>query len=307
MQIERQDIIKQFPWLVKKNCKYIISSSYDGLICSSFLNHYLGWELVGYYDLESLWISENAKKNKEDIIWVDLNILPIQGRAIGGHIISYDNKIPKGFDSSCNPNIIVKLSSSDFKYKYPFSTILFLMWLHKKYTNDNDESKFLILNADDAWLKYQNYQSNCDLWKKTLSDYNWDFLFNNVNKKAFEKKICQKYYPNFESNYFFNRTGKIQSRYYNIKSRQLWFNPDWDQDIILNLINYFAEKLNWTPPKIPSISSRIDGKKNKITLSKIKNDGLDSFINKNKVFSYAMISNRTMSYTIFNKMKKNPI
>tara|TARA_Y100000996_G_scaffold25220_1_gene18071 strand:+ start:7963 stop:8886 length:924 start_codon:yes stop_codon:yes gene_type:complete len=307
MQIKRQDIIKQFPWLVKKKCKYIISSSYDGLICSSFLNHYLGWELVGYYDLESLWISETAKKNKEDIIWVDLNILPIQGRAIGGHIVSYDNKIPKGFDSSCNPNILVKLSSSDFKYKYPFSTILFLMWLHKKYANDDDESKFLMLNADDAWLKYQKYQSNCDLWKKTLSDYDWDFLFNNVDKKTFEKKICQRYYPNFESNYFFNQTGKIQSRYYNIKSRQLWFNPDWDQDIILNLINYFAEKLNWTPPQIPSISNRIDGKKNKITLSKIKDDGLDSFINKNKVFSYAMISNRTMSYTIFNKMKKNPI
>ena len=307
MQIKRQDIIKQFPWLVKKNCKYIISSSYDGLMCSSFLNHYLGWELVGYYDLESLWISESAKKNKEDIIWVDLNILPIQGRAIGGHIVSYDNKIPKGFDSSCNPNILAKLSSSDFKYKYPFSTILFLMWLHNKYANDDDESKFLILNADDAWLKYQKYQSNCDLWKKTLSDYNWDFLFNNVDKKTFEKKINQKFYPNFESNYFFNQTGKIQSRYYNIKSRQLWFNPDWDQDIILNLINYFAEKLDWTPPQIPIISNRIDGKRNKITLSKIKDDGLDYFINKNKVFSYAMISNRTMSYTIFNKMKKNPI
>lgn len=307
MQIKRQDIIKQFPWLVKKNCKYIISSSYDGLMCSSFLNHYLGWELVGYYDLESLWISESAKKNKEDIIWVDLNILPIQGRAIGGHIVSYDNKIPKGFDSSCNPNILAKLSSSDFKYKYPFSTILFLMWLHNKYANDDDESKFLILNADDAWLKYQKYQSNCDLWKKTLSDYNWDFLFNNVDKKTFEKKINQKFYPNFESNYFFNQTGKIKSRYYNIKSRQLWFNPDWDQDIILNLINYFAEKLDWTPPQIPIISNRIDGKRNKITLSKIKDDGLDSFINKNKVFSYAMISNRTMSYTIFNKMKKNPI
>mgnify|MGYP001438966641 FL=1 len=307
MQIKRQDIIKQFPWLVKKNCKYIISSSYDGLMCSSFLNHYLGWDLVGYYDLESLWISESAKKNKEDIIWVDLNILPIQGRAIGGHIVSYDNKIPKGFDSSCNPNILAKLSSSDFKYKYPFSTILFLMWLHNKYANDDDESKFLILNADDAWLKYQKYQSNCDLWKKTLSDYNWDFLFNDVDKKTFEKKINQKFYPNFESNYFFNQTGKIQSRYYNIKSRQLWFNPDWDQDIILNLINYFAEKLDWTPPQIPIISNRIDGKRNKITLSKIKDDGLDYFINKNKIFSYAMISNRTMSYTIFNKMKKNPI
>ena len=307
MEIKRQQIIKQFPWLTKKKCKYIISSSYDGLICSSFLNHYLNWELVGYYNLESLWISDSAKKNKEDIIWVDLNILPIQGRAIGGHIVSYDNKIPKGFDSSCNPNILAKLSSSDFKYKYPFSTILFLMWLHKKYISDSDEAKFLVLNADDTWLKYQNYQANCELWGKTLSDYDWSLLFNNVDKKIFERKINQKYYPFFESNRFFNQTGKIQSNHFSIKSRQLWFNPDWDEDIILNLINYFAEKLEWTPPKIPDIGTRLDGVKNKISLSKIKEEGLDSFIKKNKVFSYAMISNRTMSYTIFNKMKKNPI
>ena len=307
MEIQRKKIINQFPWLKKKNCKYIISSSYDGLICSSFLNHFLNWELVGYYDLESLWISKNAIDNKEDIIWVDLNILPIQGRAIGGHIVAYNNKIPKGFDSSCNPNILVKLSSGDFKYKYPFSTIMFLLWLHKKYINSNDDAKFAILNADDVWLKCQNYKTNCNLWEKTLADYDWDVLLGKINSKMFEKKINQKYYPFFESNNFFNQTGKIRSNHYGIKSRQLWFNPDWDENIILNLIDYFAEKLEWTPPNLPIISDRIDGVKNKVGLTTIKNEGIDSFIKKNKVFSYAITSTKTMSFTIFNKMKKNPI
>ena len=307
MQIKRQDIIKQFPWLKKKNCHYIISSSYDGLICSSFLNHFLNWKLVGYYDLESLWISQNAIDDKENIIWVDLNILPIQGRAIGGHIVAYDNKIPKGFDSSCNPNILVKLSSSDFKYKYPFSTIMFLLWLHKKYINSNDDAKFAVLNADDVWLKRQNYKANSDLWEKTLTDYDWDILLGKTNSKMFEKKINQKYYPFFESNNFFNQSGKIISKHYGIKSRQLWFNPDWDENIILNLIDYFAEKLEWTPPNLPIISDRIDGVKNKVGLSTIKNEGIDSFIKKKKIFSYAITSTKTMSFTIFNKMKKNPI
>ena len=307
MEIQRKQIINQFPWLKKKNCKYIISSSYDGLICSSFLNHFLNWELVGYYDLESLWISKNAVDNKEDIIWVDLNILPIQGRAIGGHIVAYNNKIPKGFDSSCNPNILVKLSSGDFKYKYPFSTIMFLLWLHKKYINSNDDAKFAVLNADDVWLKCQNYKTNCNLWEKTLADYDWNLLLGKINSKMFEKKINQKYYPFFESNNFFNQTGKITSNHYGIKSRQLWFNPDWDENIILNLIDYFAEKLEWTPPNLPIISDRIDGIKNKVGLTTIKNEGIDSFIKKNKVFSYAITSTKTMSFTIFNKMKKNPI
>ena len=86
-----------------KNKKFIISADYNGVICASFLSHILDWELVGYYDLESLWVSEENTKNYNDIIWVDLNILPKQGRAIGGHIVSLDGQTPKGFQTSCIP------------------------------------------------------------------------------------------------------------------------------------------------------------------------------------------------------------
>ena len=72
MEIKRKEIISRFPWLMQKKCQYIVSSSYDGLICASFLNHFLKWELVGYYDLESLWICEQDAQNYNDIIWVDL-------------------------------------------------------------------------------------------------------------------------------------------------------------------------------------------------------------------------------------------
>ena len=307
MEIKRIEIIKLFPWLMKKNCQYIISSSYDGLICASFLNHFLNWELVGYYDFQHLWLSNKAKQSKKQIIWVDLNILPIEGRAIGGHIVGYNNEIPKGFDTSCNPNILVKLSSNDFKYKYPFSTIIFLMWLHNKNCFDTDNAKFAILNADDVWLKYQKYMSNCNLWKKSLTDYDWEHLFNNVEKKTFEKKIAQTYYPFFESQGIFTQSGKLKSKHYNISSKQIWFNPDWDEDIILNLIDYFGRTLEWTPPTLPSIDSRIDGIKNKIELCYIKEKGINHFIKKNKIFSYAITSNKILSYTIFKKMNQNPI
>ena len=307
MEIRRSKIINKFPWLKQKNCKYIISSSYEGLICSSFLNHFLDWKLVGYYDLEKLWISEEAKKNKKNIIWVDLNILPIQGRAIGGHIVALDNEIPGGFKSSCNPNILVRLSSNDFKYKYPFSTIMFLLWLHNKKILDSDESRFALLHADDTWLKYQKYNSNCKLWINTLNDYNWGSIFDKANNKTFEKKIGTKYYPYFQSKNFFNQKGKIKSQFYNIISKQLWFNPDWDEDIILNILSYFAKTLEWTPPVIPTISDRIDGLKSKIDLKEIKAEGINNFVKTNKVFSYAIPSKKTFSYTVFNKMKQNPI
>ncbi len=305
MKIKRSHIIKKFPWIVKKNQQYIISASYDGLICAAFLKHFLNWELVGYYNFENLWISKKAKNNKNNIIWIDLNILPIKGRAIGGHIVAYNNQIPKGFDTSCNPNTLIRLSEKDFQYKYPFSTIVFLMWLHNKYVVE--KAKFTLFHSDDVWLKYQKYNSNCKLWQKALTDYDWDLLFEGIEKKSFEKKVSQKYYPFFESNHFFNQTGKIKSKYYNITSKQLWFNPDWDEDIILNLCDYFAQTLDWEPPKLPSIDNRIDGIKNKIALSKVKSQGISHFINSNNVFSYAITSTKTLSYTVFNNRKNKPL
>ena len=130
MIFTRDDIIKKFPWINKKGQKFIVSADYDGLICASLLNHIKGWKLVGYYNLESIWISSEAKKNKTDVIWVDLNILPRQGRSIGGHITSIKDEIAPGFDTSCNLNIIAKLNSSKFNKKFPMSTLLFFLWLY---------------------------------------------------------------------------------------------------------------------------------------------------------------------------------
>ena len=84
-------------------------------------------------------------------------------------------------------------------------------------------------------------------------------------------------------------------------------NPDWDEDIILNLFKYFAEHLEWSPPELPNISERIDGTKDTIELNKIKEHGINQFIKDKKVFSYAITSTKTLSYTIFNGMKRNPI
>ena len=110
MIFDTQEIFKNYPWLLEKKLPMIISSSYDGLICASLLHHHLDWNLVGYYNHESLWISKEAIDRKKDIIWVDLNILPKQGKAIGGHIVSVDGSIPQGFETSCNPNILNQLT-----------------------------------------------------------------------------------------------------------------------------------------------------------------------------------------------------
>ena len=64
MIFHRKNIFTRFPWINEKNHQFIVSSNYDGLICASLLTHFKHWKLVGYYDLESIWISNDAKKNK---------------------------------------------------------------------------------------------------------------------------------------------------------------------------------------------------------------------------------------------------
>ena len=307
MILNRNDIIKQYPWINERNQKFIISADYNGLICASFLSHILNWELVGYYDLESLWICEEDVVNYEEIIWVDLNILPKLGRAIGGHIVSLDNQTPRGFDTSCNPNLLMNLTSSNFKNKFPFSTLIFLLWLHNYQIKKTLFSRLLVLHSDDTWLKCQAYNENMNDWTKTLTDFNWRWLLQKIDKLMFEQRIDQILYPELNNIGAISTFGKLHSKKLNITSKQFQFNPDWDENIILNLFNLFGNELGWTPPKLPQINKCLIGKRNKQKITKIKEYGLSNFLLDNAVFSYAIPSPIILNYTTFKKNKKTHI
>ncbi|SVE56687.1 uncharacterized protein METZ01_LOCUS509541, partial [marine metagenome] len=153
MVFNRNELYTRFPWLMERNHSMIISADYDGLICAAFLHHHLNWKLEGYYDLNNIWISKKALHLKKNLIWVDLNILPRQGRAIGGHIISLSSDVPEGFQSSCNPNILAGITAGELKRKYPFSTLIYLLWLHNIEIKKTLLSRLLVLHSDAAWLK----------------------------------------------------------------------------------------------------------------------------------------------------------
>ena len=301
------EIFKEYPWLLKKNLPMIISSNYDGLICASLLKHHLNWNLVGYYNHESLWVSKEAQERKKDIIWVDLNILPKNGKAIGGHIISVDGFIPKGFETSCNPNILNKLTSESFSSKFPFSTLIFLLWLYKIDYSDDKIAKMLILNSDDSWLKWQHYRKNCNDWLKKLPDYNWKRLLTNVNSKFFDKLMSDVLYPELFQLSSFKKTKKLNSNFLNINNKEVIINPDWDEDSIQKIFQLITNHLLWVTPKLPQIIQRIDGIKKKCLLSEVKKTGLDKFIEQNNIFSYAITSPKYFSFTTFGQTKKRLI
>ena len=305
MKINRENILKNYKWLKEKKRPFIISADYDGLICSSFLSHYLDWELVGYYDYKSIWLSENAKEHKKNIIWVDLNILPKSGKSIGGHIASINGEIQSGFKSSCNLNILNGLTARDFNKKYPFSTLLFLLWLYNIEYKKNDVGKLLIMHSDNTWMKIQQYSKNVAFWKNLLEDYNWDKLFLNIDTIDYESKVDQFLYPKLIQIGASSKFSKLKSMHLNIRSREYTFNPDWDGDVILRLLDLFATHLGWTPPKIPIVSKRIDGKRFKKSLNQMGEFDLKQFIKKKNIFSYAITSPKEINYTIFNSYHSN--
>ena len=96
---------------------------------------------------------------------------------------------------------------------------------------------------------------------------------------------------------------KLKSKHLNIKSREYQFNPDWDGDVILSLFDLFAQYLHWAPPLLPQITRKIKGKKYSIPLSDVRKIGLNNFIKKNKVFSYAITSSKIIKYTVFDNIK----
>ena len=96
--------------------------------------------------------------------------------------------------------------------------------------------------------------------------------------------------------------GKMKSKYLGIRSRECKINPDWDIDIILKLFYLIGDYLEWTPPTIPDIVTKVNGKQFKVPITKVQKLGLDKFLNKNKIFSYAITSSKTYSYTVFNKL-----
>ena len=304
MIINRNTILKKFKWLKDKNRLFIISADYDGLICSAFLSHYLKWELVGYYNMENIWLSEKGIKNKKDLIWVDLNILPKSGKSIGGQIAKIDPFNHSGLKTSCNLNTLLDLKHTDFKNKFPFSTLIFLMWLFKVDCPPNNiMAQLLILHSDASWAKFQKYNKNVKFWINLLDDYNWDILLSNINHIDFEKFIDQKFYPTLININASTGFSKLKSKHLGIRSRECRFNPDWDEDIALNLFELFSQYLQWSSPKLPAIKYRIQGKKVTVNLDDVLKVGLQQFILDNNIFSYAITSPKKMKYTVFNQLK----
>tara|TARA_Y100000815_G_C13001643_1_gene371950 strand:- start:71 stop:505 length:435 start_codon:yes stop_codon:yes gene_type:complete len=140
-----------------------------------------------------------------------------------------------------------------------------------------------------------------------MDDYNWKWLFQRVNTKTFERRMEEELYSILHAKQALSGKSKLSSNHLKIQSRQYQFNPDWDEDVVLQLLKLFGKTLGWTPPKIPEIISCIEGNRHKVPLVLIKEKGLKKFLKEKRVFSYAIPSPRIFNFTSFGLLNKSPL
>ena len=124
-----------------------------------------------------------------------------------------------------------------------------------------------------------------------------------IDTIGYERQVDQVFYPELIQLGAISGFSKLISKHLKIKSRESKFNPDWDEDVILNLLNLFAEHLLWNPLSLPKIEKKISGKKYSISIEEFNKMGLNKFIKNKKIFSYAITSPTTIKYTVFDAIK----
>jgi hypothetical protein len=295
--LSREAVTRGFPWLLERDLPMIISTDEDGLLSAAFLHHHLGWRITGYYDCNTVWLSAHGSAQATQLVWVDLDITHPACRAIGHHILTLGKEADKGLQHICNPNLLAGIGLERFTNKYPFSTILFLVWIHDIALKKDLMARLLALHADSSWLAAQNYPENCMEWQQRLPDYDWRWLFQQVDSELFEKRMKERLLPQIQQLGQYVESAQIRSRHLDLPGGQMKFNPDWDADAIHGYFRLIGTHLKWSPPPIPEIARTIEGKRGTARIAESFHDNHPAQTQKPELFSYAFTHRDTLNFT----------
>lgn len=173
--------------LFDSNRDIVVNSDIDGMLCAFLLCKYLDCRVVGFSDSKKkIWLTPEVK-DVVTPVYVDLYISNPQVKCIDQHIVSIDTahgEELKSYDTKLNPNLMRNRAlRSNYRYKYPFGTVHFIMALlaaegidvvlpdlSATATVGDTTISFgeLILRADDAlYSSLGSYRQNAIDW------WNW--------------------------------------------------------------------------------------------------------------------------------------
>jgi len=298
--LKREDIFLRYPWLSERNVPIIISTTLDGILSAAFLRHYLGWQVVGYYDCTTLWLGEIPLPSREKLVWVDIAISHPLAKAIGRQLIAGDQQAPAGSGQHCNPNQLAGINLAQYGSRYPFSTIILLLWLYNKALRRDLMARLLVLQARGTWLNLQYRPAVCADWQNQLPGYDWKWLFAQVDTEKFERRMSEQLYPYYQPLAQVRVANKILSRWLQLPLLKFRFNPDWDEDGFLQMGNFIGTHLKWSPPRPAVITQRIEGERHTMPVKSWEGEGFAPNPHEKGVFSHAATGCDQVSYTLLN-------
>jgi len=258
---------KLFPWLNQDHNKIkgmIISPDTDGFICALFLNNFFHWKTIGFYDGKILTIINNAdfKNQKENFVFIDVEILRPKIKSIGHHILIYDNEnlhpLIKTTEKSCiQPNSWRGMDVKNrFATKYPFGTfhlvLSVLYGLDPKNPIFNFDLKRSIVPSiylDGVFKNLFNYPENCLDWLKYLSDGNSNHPFEKLLNHPTTPKDLMNLMKNFFSTLDETWTTQAKRSKGKIKLGKDIVNDYMQKDVsneLTQYLEYLAKEYNFT-------------------------------------------------------------
>lgn len=295
----------------------IISTGLDGLLSAALLHHHLGWEVTGYCDRATLWLSDQARENREKLVWVDLDICHPKALSLGRHVLTSSSgspglrtprggyaqgqgRIPTVLEHICNPNLLAGVSAENFPQRYPFSTIIFLLWLHDIAIRRDLVARLLVLHATATWMTLQRDGANGAQWQTRLPGYDWPWLFAQVDTELFERRMRDQLYAPLERLAALDISGRHRSRHLQLHRGRLRFNPDWDEDVFLKVGGFIGTHLKWSPPYPPHLTHRIDGQRKTAALRDLQSKDFPASLVRQGVFSYTISPQNKVNFAFIN-------
>lgn len=210
-RIDYDELIKEYPWIVEKNRKCVLSPDSDGLLCGLFMAKVLGWKIVGFYDDKVAVI--NKKYIHDDVVFLDGEIYRKDIKSFGHHMVSYNKKNLhhswENFQTCIQPNNMRNYDGQhDFRLKYPLATIHMLVsivaYKHKGIKIPQTGIPPLYF-TDGVFNVMFSYPENVLNWLKYLRiDEDWNPL-----KDIFESKTYSVHELMVKMNEFFRQRDSI--------------------------------------------------------------------------------------------------
>lgn len=228
---------EKYSWLNNINQKMIIHNDLDGILTGMFFYHFMGWKVVGVYDLEKIVITEDFQGTLNDVIFVDLDVTYKEYKSLGHHIVGKESH------NHLNVNMIFNVNENNYTSKFPLSTALFLYWLYEKPLPNKLIPLLFLLHADSTWKNHIDYTANVENW---LNKLDMGCLISVMKGPNFKENIEKYVIPN---TYDWNN----QCGYY-IKDGKAHFKKS-DKDF-QEYLNSLAKVFDFKPMQMPTNLSR---------------------------------------------------